>query len=840
MPINSPLQQAQQRISELEKQLAKQQQQERLRHRIMTGPATLSGQDYFDRMALELAEILSADFTLIGEIADNKFSRIKTLALCADQQLQKNIEYNLAGTPCAEVLDQRICCHPAQVTAKFPADQLLVDLGIEGYVGVPLYDATHQPIGIIAALFRQPVAEPRLAETTLQLFANLTAAEILRQQELSQRDRLEQDYQAINARLREKGAELNHSLQTLDAIIETLPSPIFFKNKSGVYTGCNRAFCDYLGKTRQQIINHTVDDIAPSELARVYHRADLKLMQQHGTQSYQAQVRHADGSHRDILFCKATIGDADAEVIGLVGIMTDVTELNETKQFMTEIINTLPDPVFVKDEQHRWQILNKACCTFFGHSQSELLGKSDYDFFPKEQADIFWSKDQEVFDSGIENVNEEQLTNSRNEIVHLETKKTVFRKASGEKYLVGIIRDITNVRSAEHEMLKLKKLLRNIINSMPSALITIDSQGRVNHCNRQAETLAGLRAEEAIGQDIHALFPLLSSERDLVEQALVSRKPQKTTKTFFDLQGGKQFFDVLIYPLITEEMTGAVIRIDNASERVRMEELLVQSEKMLSLGGLAAGMAHEINNPLAGILQNLYVIKSRLLSDSPANSKLAEELGIDLIKLRQFLQQRKIPALLEMISESGQRAAKTVLNMLSFSRNDAPEMRPCDLKQVIEETLELAKKDLTGGYDFRSFRIIKELPELLPKVPGVKSQLQQVMLNLLRNAAQAISSWCELSAEPEIRVSVSSDSHQVTIHIADNGPGINEDLRKRIFEPFFSTKEVSSGTGLGLSVSYYIITNTHKGTLRVDSIPGQGACFHISLPIARQQPTANL
>ena len=178
--------------------------------------------------------------------------------------------------------------------------------------------------------------------------------------------------------------------------------------------------------------------------------------------------------------------------------------------------------------------------------------------------------------------------------------------------------------------------------------------------------------------------------------------------------------------------------------------------------------------------------------------------------------------------------------MLSFSRNDAPEMRPCDLKQVIEETLELAKKDLTGGYDFRSFRIRKELPELLPKVQGVKSQLQQVILNLLRNAAQAISSWCELSAEPEIRIAVTSDSNQVIIHIADNGPGINEDLRKRIFEPFFSTKEVSSGTGLGLSVSYYIITNTHKGTLRVDSIPGQGACFHISLPIARQQPTANL
>ncbi len=524
--------------------------------------------------------------------------------------------------------------------------------------------------------------------------------------------------QPVAERLREAEVKLNESLQTLATITETLPSPLFYKNAEGVYTGCNQAFCDYLGKSREQLIGHTVYDIAPAELADVYHRADLELMQQHGTQTYQAQVRYADGSDRDILFNKATIGDPDAEVLGLVGVMIDITE----------------------------------------------------------------------------------------------------------------------IRRSELEMRNLRNLLRNIIDSMPSALITIDNQGRVSHWNQRAEMLAGLPADEAIGRDIHQLLPLLSSDLALIDQALISRKTRKISKVLRESQGVKQFFDVVIYPLVADDVSGAVIRIDDVSERVQMEKLLVQSEKMMSLGGLAAGMAHEINNPLAGILQNMQLIRSRLLSESPADQQLAAELGVDLEKMRQFHLQRNIPEMLDRIAEAGQRAAKIVQNMLSFSRKESTELLPCDLKLIIEQTLELAGKDLDGSYDFRAIRIITELADNLPPVLGVKSQLQQVLLNLLRNSAQAIYSWCELSAGPEIRISATTDNRRVTIRIADNGPGIDEKLRNRIFEPFFTTKELSSGTGLGLSVSYYIITDTHKGSLTVNSAPGEGARFNISLPICPTQP----
>jgi PAS domain S-box-containing protein len=642
---------------------------------------------------------------------------------------------------------------------------------------------------------------------------------------------LAEAHQEVGARLQAKRAKLDESMKTLEAIIATLPSPIYYKNRDGIYTGCNQAFCDYLGKPREKIIGRNVYDIAPVKLASIYHRADLEIMRRHGSQTYQAQVRHADGRDRDILFSKATIGDPDAEVIGLVGVMTDVTELNETKQFLTEIINTIADPVFVKDEHCRWQIINNAFCDFIGHRHHELLGKTDADFFPKGQADQFGEKDRQVLNSGREEISEERLVRGGDEVRYVEIKKNMFKKASGEKYLVGIIRDITNIRSAEREMRALRNLLRNIIDSMPSALITLDSQGRVNHWNQQAEKLTGLPGHEAIGCDLQEALPFLSADLAMVDQALISRRVQKISKVWSDAQGEKQFFEILIYPLLADEASGAVVRIDNVSERVRMAEVMVQSEKMMSLGGLAAGMAHEINNPLAGVLQSAQVLSSRLLEDSAANLTLAEESGIDLGQMRQYLDKRKIPELLELITDAGKRAAKTVQDMLSFSREERPELLPCNLNLMIDQSLELAKKDLVTNSDFHALTIIKDLPENLPGVLGVHSQLQQVVLNLLRNAAQALFSWCELKDDPQIRISATVEDNQVRLHVADNGPGMSDELRRRVFEPFFTTKNAASGTGLGLSVSYYIINDTHKGSLTVASSPGQGACFTISLPI---------
>lgn len=835
----SPQQKAEQRIADLERKLLRMQTQEQLRHRVMTGAATLTGRAYFEQMARELSAVLGADITLIGQF-DTDLTQVQTLALCIDGALQDNRSYPLAGTPCADVINKSICSHITGVAEAFPKDQMLTEMGIDGYVGTPLHTPDHKPLGLMVALYRKPVEDPLQAETTLQMFASLTSAQVLRQQEVEHRNRLEKAHLAVNEKLFQKGTQLNESHRTLDAIIETLPSPLFFKNAQGVYTGCNQAFCDYLGMNREQIVGHTVYDVAPAELAGIYHRADLKLMQQHGAQTYQAQVRYADGRIRDILFNKATIGDPEGEVLGLVGVMTDITELNETKHFLAKIINAITDPVFVKDDQHRWQIVNDAFCSFVNLPESELIGKSDYDFFPREQADSFWRKDQEVFDSQQDAVNEELLTISPDNVRHLETKTSYFRSGAGDNYLVGVIRDITEIRQTELEMSKLRNLLRNIIDSMPSALITIDQDGRISHWNRQAENLSGRSAEEAVGHKIHEALPLLITSLALIDHALVSKEVQKTNATLHDEQNTLQHFDVLIYPLLGDDGSGAVIRIDNISERVRIQEMMVQTEKMMSLGGLAAGMAHEINNPLAGIMQSLSVIQSRLLSNLPANKQLAAELGLDLKQLHQFLDKRGIPKMIDSIFESSQRAAQTVQSMLSFSRQDRPELLQCNLIEIIEQSLMLAKKDLARGYKFRDLQISCDLPDDLPMILGIKSQLQQVLLNLIKNSAQALDNWDELDSEPQIRINASVKQGLVVIDLADNGPGIEEKYRSRIFEPFFTTKDEQTGTGLGLSVSYYIITNTHNGKMWVDSAPGQGACFHIGLPLTPPAPMYNI
>lgn len=705
---------AAQKIAALEEQLSRYQRAERLRHKIMTGAATCSGQEYFDQMVVELAQALGADFTFIGELRSPERNRIRSLALCAAGSLAKNLEYDLAHTPCEKVLDDRLCTHRKDVAKLFPKDQLLVEMGIEGYVGVPLYDKKNQPLGIIVALYRQAIVDPTFAETTLQLFANLTAAEIMHRQEQQERLKLQQQYLLLsNEKNGQQGVQIE-SESILSAVLETLPSPIFYKNRAGIYTGCNQAFCDYLGMRRERIIGRSVHEIAPPKLAEVYHQADQELMAQQGGQTYEAQVRYADGSDHDILFNKATIGEAGGEVLGLVGVMTDISE----------------------------------------------------------------------------------------------------------------------IRGAETEMLQLRTLLRSIVDSMPSLLITVDIAGLITLWNLQSEKFFSLPAKDVLGRPLKEVLLGFEDDFKKIELALASGEAQKIFKAARTHRGQTYYFDITIYPLVTGGLAGAVVRIDNVTDVVRMEETLVQSEKMLSLGGLAAGMAHEINNPLAAVLQNLQLLNFRMLQETLPNQKAAEKAGIELTQLSSYLQQRRVPEILDMIAKAGQRAAGIIQNMLSFSRKESGPLRPCCVVDLVEQAVDLAKSDfnLRDKFDFRNIPIELQIPPDLPPVLGIDNQLQQVFFNLLTNSAQAMSDWEQMASKPLITILGRCEGDQVLLEISDNGPGISEEDRQRIFEPFFTTKDPGQGTGLGLSVSYFIITETHHGDLSVDTAPSGGACFRLRLP----------
>lgn len=267
-------------------------------------------------------------------------------------------------------------------------------------------------------------------------------------------------------------------------------------------------------------------------------------------------------------------------------------------------------------------------------------------------------------------------------------------------------------------------------------------------------------------------------------------------------------------------------------ERQRLEEMMVQSEKMVSLGGLAAGMAHEINNPLAGILQNAQVIRNRLKNDLPGNIQAAGELGLDLDLMAAYLEKRGVFRMIESLMTAGKRAAAIVANMLSFSRKSASGFIPEDLARLLDQTVELAESDynLKKRFDFKRIRIDRDYMADLPKVSCKASELQQVFFNILSNGAQAMMSQKE-EMEPCFSFKLYMEGNWVCVQIKDNGPGMPSDVRKRIFDPFFTTKNVGEGTGLGLAVSYFIVTENHKGRIEVDSTPGEGSCFTIKLPV---------
>ena len=255
---------------------------------------------------------------------------------------------------------------------------------------------------------------------------------------------------------------------------------------------------------------------------------------------------------------------------------------------------------------------------------------------------------------------------------------------------------------------------------------------------------------------------------------------------------------------------------------------------MLSVGGLAAGMAHEINNPLAGMILNAQLIRERLSRKAPANDKAADESGITMDGLRSYTEKRDIVRSLGHIVTAGQNAAEIITNMLSFSRKSDSLKKAGSLEQIVEKTLALVENDfqLKTQYDFKNIQVNRCYDSGVGKVRCEETKICQVLLNLFRNSAQAMSSVKDKSAPSIIDVRLFQDGDMACLTIKDNGPGIEEKVRKRIFEPFFTTKEANKGTGLGLSISYFIITDDHGGQMDVQSLPGQGIKFIIKLPFA--------
>ncbi|QEN04055.1 PAS domain S-box protein [Thiospirochaeta perfilievii] len=368
---------------------------------------------------------------------------------------------------------------------------------------------------------------------------------------------------------------------------------------------------------------------------------------------------------------------------------------------------------------------------------------------------------------------------------------------------------------------------------MPSILIGFDKNFNITQINKEAQKRLEVDSESALGKNLYQVIPKTDSIVRLVEEAIKTNRTQVFHKSVSGNGSIKVCEDITVYPLISSKLEGAVLRIDDITDRVKIEESAIQNEKMLSIGGLAAGMAHEINNPLAGVIQMSEVLYNRLYKklEIPVNKEIALKYNLDLLSMKKFMEERGIPKMFNSIHESGEQISYIVSNMLSFARKGDAKISTHYIDKIVDETITLAQTDydIKSQFDFKKIKIIKQYRDDVPPLSCDKTKIQQVILNILRNGAQEMQK--SGTEDPHFIISFRENNGSIELEIQDNGPGMDEETKKRIFEPFFTTKGSGFGTGLGLSISYYIIHDNHKGELIVDSEKGHGAKFTIKLPI---------
>ncbi|MDK1080671.1 MAG: PAS domain S-box protein, partial [Anaerolineae bacterium] len=552
------------------------------------------------------------------------------------------------------------------------------------------------------------------------------------------------------------------------------------------------------------------------------------------------------GAIRHIHSVNERVVNDQGEIISGIGTIQDITERVEAEAALKESevrfqqLAEAVDEVFVISDVKQNSVIyaNQAYEQIWGRTLKELYDDSnqwDAAIHPDDlpQTKKAWAR---LIEHGERYEEEYRVIRPDGSLRWVRSKQTPVLNESGKIYrFAGIVQDIT-------ERVQAEKYLSNIINSMPSVLVGVDSDGKITQWNSEAQRATGLLPEQAVGQPLNQAIPRLASEMERVREAMKLRQVRTDPRRAYKEDGQTRYEEITVFPLITNGVEGAVIRVDDITEQVRLEELMIQSEKMLSVGGLAAGMAHEINNPLAGMMQTANVLSNRLSEDLPANEKAAQEAGTSMEAIRAFMESRGIPRMLAAINDSGRRVAEIVDNMLSFARKTDSSISSHNMSKLMDKTLDLAATDydLRKRYDFKVIEIVKEYEADLPKVLCESAKIQQVFLNILRNGAHAMQDAANNDEEGQrhvkksrmsIRISHEKESDMLRIEIEDNGRGMDEATRKRVFEPFFTTKSVGVGTGLGLSVSYFIITENHGGRLDVVSEPGKGSNFIIRLPV---------
>jgi len=574
---------------------------------------------------------------------------------------------------------------------------------------------------------------------------------------------------------------------------------------SGVVTECNEAVAEMYGaSSAAELLGKRVCDVFDPNSPRTHAFLRSFIVNGYSLNDVESEERDLQG--RQKYFLNSLVGNIENDyLVGAWGSQRDVTDSHRAarqyrfqQSFLRNVIDSLPSPVFVKDESGRYVLANQALAQLYGTEVEVLEGHWDEDFRSPEEAEEFRLVDRAVLDSGSD-IGPYLLRMEGQDgepYLYETTKRRIPGYEPGEWYVLGVCNDATERERTEQERLK----IRQAIHFASDAITITDLQGSVTYANPSFERLTGYSLEE---------LRMLGGPKDLYVNDFEFQAVSNAIDTGGTFEGEVSLArsdgtSVIVYQRIDliRSPDGEAISIlglrTDIGDKKRLEGQLRQTEKLAALGELVAGVAHELNNPLATISAHAQLLQR--FAD-PAVSKRAE-------------------GILRMVD----RASRIGKSLLTFARNSRPDPRRHSLNAILKESLDLCRSKLKQ----EGIHLTLDLCESEAIVFVDESQIEQIVVNLINNAAYAMKE----TSERFLDIQTSLEAERAILTIGDRGLGISQDIQARIFEPFFTTKPMGEGTGLGLSICHGL-AEANRGTLQFEARNGGGTVFTLSLPLAR-------
>ena len=605
-------------------------------------------------------------------------------------------------------------------------------------------------------------------------------------------------------------AMISRSQQGFRDLIDSFDDILLALSLDGEIRAANRRFSDFVGEAFQEIIGLPVTQFLSDEsgTSKEALARGLERFVERRIWAGVVQVRLKKTGTVHFFDCVVHGVVRDDKVHGLTILARDLTKLRRSEARFTELFETLQEGIYIITPEDKILEVNPALVRMLGyHSKEELLARRVSEVFvdPEQRATLAREVNRQPEPRGHE------ITLRRKDgesIVCLNTA-TAVRDASGRvvRYQ-GALADITERRAIEKRLHQQQEFARRLVDSFPDLIFVVDTERRYTFVSPKVEEVLGYDQQESIGM----VFGEQAHTEDRGTLIAVSDDLLSRRRNFASIEvrvrhkeGEWRRLRCHFSPLFDEngKIEGLVISGRDITEVKRLEEQLIQAEKLAAMGQMLAGVAHELNNPLTAILG-----ASELVRERP---------GVDETTRKQ----------LEMTHRQARRAARIVQNLLEFSRPASPQKKALDLNAVVERTLQLHEHSLRRSaieVDFRPCPAV-------PVVVGDASQLIQVFLNLLHNAEQAIH---EIRPSGRIQIRLVREGSRVLATVEDDGAGIKPEALPKLFDPFFTTKRPGGGTGLGLSICMSIVRE-HGGDMEAESLPGGGAAFTLSLPASFQE-----